>query len=192
MRERRNNISNQEYLHAAKNCAEIIITNKLLDNCQKIALYLSQDNELDLYLLLEHCLKLKKECYLPVLNNNKLDFAIYNHSSTLQTNRYNIPEPVMDNKHSSKISAKELDLVFLPLVAFTKTGQRLGMGGGYYDQTFAFLANSSNNDNNSNNNILKPKLIGVAYDLQCMDQLPADSWDINLNGIITESAYIKI
>lgn len=186
MREKRNSLSNQEYLISAKSCADIIIKSNILNNKQKIAFYLSQDNELDLYILLEHCLVNKKDCYLPVLNNNILNFAKYTHDSKLQSNKFNIPEPDTTHNKNHLISAEQLDLVFVPLVAFTKSGQRLGMGGGYYDQTFAFLQNKSNNK------IIHPVLIGVAYDLQCLDQLPTDSWDINLHGIATENEYIKI
>jgi 5-formyltetrahydrofolate cyclo-ligase len=189
MREKRGRISNQDYLKAAKSCADIIIKNNILDNQQNIAFYLSQDNELDLYLLIEHCLTQKKSCYLPILDNKRLKFAQYTHKSILQSNKYNIPEPVIlsnSQLNNNIIQAKQLDLVFVPLVAFTKSGQRLGMGGGYYDQTFAFLANLSDNNN------IKPRLIGIAYDLQCLDSLPVDSWDINLNGIATESLFIEI
>ena len=146
---------------------------------------LSENNELDLYILIEYCLVNKKQCYLPVLNNNILNFAKYTHDSKLQSNKFNIPEPTLTS-NKDLITADQLDLVFVPLLAFTKAGQRLGMGGGYYDQTFAFLRNPLNNEKDT------PLLIGVAYDMQCLENLPTDSWDINLHGIATENEYIKI
>ena len=186
MRDKRNSLTNQEYLIAAKSCADIIINNNILQHKQKIAFYLSQNNELDLYMLIEHCLINKKECYLPVLNNNILNFAKYTHDSKLKSNKFHIPEPAVTDNKNDLITADKLDLVFVPLVAFTKSGQRLGMGGGYYDQTFAFLREPLNNKKDT------PVLIGVAYGIQCLDHLPTDSWDINLHGIATENEYIKI
>lgn len=116
--------------------------------------------------------------------NNFLSFIEYNKTTKFQYNKYNIPEPIASND-SSFINPQQLDVVFVPLVAFTKLGQRLGMGGGYYDRTFAFLANSSNNI------LEKPLLIGVAYDFQCLDYLPHQDWDIKLYGIATQSTFYK-
>jgi 5-formyltetrahydrofolate cyclo-ligase len=73
-----------------------------------------------------------------------------------------------------------LDLVFVPLVAFDKEGHRLGMGGGYYDRTFAFKTKHSH--------LKGPKLIGLAHDFQLQSQLPVMPWDIPLNAVITEAA----
>lgn len=175
---------------AAKQCCEIILSNKLTNpkNYSHIAFYISHDNELNLEYILKYCLENHIKAYLPVLNNKKLDFVEFNHHTKFKNNIYNIPEPIASNKNSY-IDPKHLDLIFVPLVAFTKSGARLGMGGGYYDRTFAFLANSNNN---INNDIGKPILIGVAYDVQCIENLPIDSWDINLHGIVTESSLINI
>lgn len=191
LRQRRRSISKQESLRAAKDCCEIIIKQNILENKQNIAFYLSQDNELDLCFLLEYCLEHNKNCYLPVLDNTALKFAPYTHKSKLINNKYHIVEPLIEDPNSM-LAAQNLDLVFVPLVAFTKSGNRLGMGGGHYDQTFAFLQNLTNHTNNNSTFIIKPILIGIAYELQCVSQLPIDSWDINLNGIVTESEYIKI
>ncbi len=72
--------------------------------------------------------------------------------------------------------AQELDLVFLPLVAFDRVGHRVGMGGGYYDRTFAFVQQMHH----------KPILIGLAYEMQQVDGLPFCTWDIPLDGVLTE------
>lgn len=191
MRAKRNNLDKQYLDLAALLCYKIILKYNLLDNSNKIAFYFANDHELDLKYLLEHCLNQNKQCYLPVLStndthNNTLKFVKYTQNSVLVLNKYNIPEPVYTN--ADVIPAQELDLVFMPLVAFTKKGQRLGMGGGYYDRTFAFLVNSLNNVNNIN--IDKPKLIGIGYDIQCIENLKTEKWDIGLHGVATESEFL--
>ena len=73
--------------------------------------------------------------------------------------------------------SQQLDIIFTPLVAFDDSGNRLGMGGGFYDRTLAGLANKINNT----------AIIGLAYDQQQVDQLPLEAWDIPLPRIITET-----
>ncbi len=70
-----------------------------------------------------------------------------------------------------------------PLVAFDGEGNRLGMGGGYYDQTFGYKSRRRA--------WRKPMLIGVAYEFQRLSSLPARSWDVALDGIVTEKGFQK-
>ena len=67
----------------------------------------------------------------------------------------------------------------MPLVAFDMRGNRLGMGGGYYDRTFAYLLNRRR--------WRRPILIGVAYEFQGVDSLTTRPWDIPLHGVATEA-----
>jgi 5-formyltetrahydrofolate cyclo-ligase len=124
-------------------------------------------------------LKAGKQVYLPVLRNrpsNSLWFTAYRPGDRLVNNCYGIPEPVM---HSRRIVMPwSLDMVFVPLVAFDRSGNRLGMGGGYYDRTFAFRRMRSH--------WRGPKLIGLAHEFQRVEQLLNQVWDIPLDGVITE------
>ena len=65
----------------------------------------------------------------------------------------------------------------MPLVGFDAQRNRLGMGGGFYDRTFAFR-------NNKNN----PYLIALAYEWQHLPKLSKEAWDITPDLIITEKA----
>jgi len=75
-----------------------------------------------------------------------------------------------------------LDIALVPLVAFDDYGRRLGMGGGYYDRTFAYLRHREH--------WRRPKLIGVAFEFQRVAELPAQPWDVPLDGIITEKGLL--
>ena len=103
----------------------------------------------------------------------------YNPDDTLTPNRFGILEPTLEGNRL--IPARNLDLVLVPLVAFDRTGKRLGMGKGYYDQTFAFLKQE--------NTRKMPHLIGLAYGFQEIADLPMDDWDIPLYGIATEQGF---
>ncbi|HBP2722431.1 TPA: 5-formyltetrahydrofolate cyclo-ligase, partial [Pseudomonas aeruginosa] len=94
-------------------------------------------------------------------------------------NRFRISEPLADAGRQRKAWA--LDLVLLPLVGFDEQGGRLGMGGGFYDRSLAYLARRKNGH--------KPTLIGLAHECQKVDRLALASWDIPLAGTVTDAGW---
>jgi 5-formyltetrahydrofolate cyclo-ligase len=78
------------------------------------------------------------------------------------------------------VRAQQLDLVLLPLVGFDESGNRLGMGGGFYDHSLSFLRNRKI--------WRKPNLVGIAHDFQRVDSLEAKPWDMPLEAVITDRA----
>jgi 5-formyltetrahydrofolate cyclo-ligase len=123
-----------------------------------------------------------KYFYLPILQGNEapLLFAPFSNQSEWLNNRFEIPEPVY--KKSELITADALDLVLMPLLGFDKQGNRLGMGGGFYDRTFAFKKQKNS----------KPTLMGIAYDFQEVESLKAEDWDIPLDYMVTESQFTSL
>lgn len=123
-----------------------------------------------------------KQVYLPILSplgDNKLWFAKYEPCEPLFYNQYGIPEPALSKR--KMIRPIQLDLVLAPLVGFDKKGHRLGMGGGYYDRTFAFL--------NYRKSFYKPWFIGLAYHFQQLPSLESHFWDVDLRGVVTENHF---
>ena len=123
----------------------------------------------------------RQQFYLPVLSPYKphgLVFVRWNKQTRFRKNRFNIPEPLI-KKHLMK-SARSLDLVVMPLLAFDATGSRLGMGGGFYDRSFAFKRRNSRH-------IRRPHLTGIAYQFQQTEQLNRQAWDVPLDAISTET-----
>lgn len=110
-----------------------------------------------------------------------LRFAPWRSGDPLVQNRYGIPEP--DLAAESLLAPHDLDVVLVPLLAFNRAGARLGMGGGYYDRSFAFL--------HTPERAPKPLLIGVAYAFQEEAGLPAESWDVGLDWVATEAGMIR-
>ena len=148
-----------------------------------IAFYLPNDGEMDLSPLLHRALAMGKKCYLPVLSplyHNRLWFAPYHDESELALNRFGIPEPIVN--WAGMRPAWTLDLVLTPLVAFDAAGNRLGMGGGYYDRTLAYLTRRRHWH--------KPHLLGTAYAFQQVESLPHEPWDVPLHGVVTETSLL--
>ncbi len=145
-------------------------------------MYLASDSEVDTTPILERAWKLGKEIYLPVLApflHNRLWFTRYETDTPLVRNRFGIAEP--RSVHRQRIPSHALDLVLTPLVGFDAEGNRLGMGGGFYDRSFAFLCRRRH--------WRKPRLVGLAYDFQQLPALPAHRWDVPLNAVATDSGW---
>jgi 5-formyltetrahydrofolate cyclo-ligase len=175
--------------HDRKRYAGLLAKNltktNLFRNSQHIAFYIANDGELDLLPLMKIAWRMKKICYLPILSppfrQNMLYFAPYKQGDPLIPNQYAIPEPKVSPRHWRP--GRSLNLVLTPLVAFDARGNRLGMGGGYYDRTFAYLRN--------HHRWLRPRLVGVAYDFQQVDQLDSAAWDVPLSAIATPGQLIE-
>ena len=143
---------------------------------QTVAVFLSFDGELDTRPLIDQLWRAGKRVYLPVLHPfspGNLLFLHYHPSSDLVVNRLNIREPKLDVRDVLPLS--QLDVLVTPLVAFDAAGQRLGMGGGFYDRTLQ----------NWRQHRLQP--VGYAHDCQQVDALPTEQWDIPLPAVITPS-----
>ena len=78
------------------------------------------------------------------------------------------------------LKPEDLHAVILPVLGFTADGLRLGMGGGYYDRSFAFRQHTP----------VPPLLIGAAYANQELDVLDAQNWDVRLDAVATERGWI--
>jgi 5-formyltetrahydrofolate cyclo-ligase len=153
-------------------------------NADRIACFLANDGEPRLDAIIERIWQLGKQCYLPILNTfgrNRLWFALFEPDTPLITNRYGIPEP--DVAHRLWLRPQQMELVLTPLVAFDAQGNRLGMGGGYYDRSFAFLRHRKH--------WRQPRLTGVAFDFQQVEQLPVAHWDVPLYRVITDEGEVK-
>lgn len=165
-------------VQSAKAVAKKVIQEAFFQEAEHIAFYLPIHAELDPRPILKAAEALGKHCYLPVIEPDKpnhLAFMPFKSGTVLVNNRFGIPEPVINP--ALICSAQALDLVFTPLLAFDAQGHRLGMGGGFYDRTFAFLKLISRP--------AKPLLCGLAYDCQELDQINPQPWDVCLDFVIS-------
>jgi len=232
---------------------------------QKIALFLSQDGELDTQPVIDYLWQNTDHAlYLPVLErpnttntagapnavgqpSTKMCFMCYTPESVMVKNHFNILEPVTptvmeaareqvvkptlkstlasvkgetmkpDSEKNSALNNKacvfqgpvegcDLDMVLMPLVAFDLQGNRMGMGGGYYDRAFAFKLQADSQTKSQTksqstqppNSLPQspapktvPQLIGWAHSCQAVNQLNSEVWDVPLDSLITEKGLIE-
>lgn len=176
MRARRRAVPRAERACTARALARNLSASLRIRGVRRVACYLSNDGEMDLSPTIDLLRRRNRRVLLPALHGPTLWFLPYEEDTALVANRFGIQEP--DMAAGRRCPARNLDLVLVPLVAFDTAGNRLGMGGGFYDRTFAYLLRRAV--------WKKPLLIGVAYAFQQVDALPHRSWDVPLDGIATE------
>ena len=171
----------EQALYSEMICKHVVGSN-CFKNAQHIAFYTPVKGEADPLGL--HSLDIaNKSFYLPVLSPQKsfhLIFVKINDETRYKNNIYGIPEPIYTAEDI--MPAEKLDLVIMPLVAVDRAGNRMGMGGGYYDRSFAFKKEPKINS---------PQLLGFAYDFQLLDSLSAEAWDVPLDFITTNQELIE-
>ena len=181
LRALRQQLTDDEQLLAAKNLTTQLIEHKKVISAKNIALYLANDGELNTMPFIQWCWQHHKNIYLPVIHPfcaGQLLFLKFTQNTSMTTNKYGISEPKLNVNHLCLLS--DLDILFTPLVAFDPQGNRLGMGGGFYDRTLsAWFKNSHKNP--------QPRLypVGLAHDCQQVSAINTEIWDIPLPEIIT-------
>ncbi len=177
MRSRRRALDSATRARAAEALTALLTALPCYRSAQHLSAYVAVDGEVDTNPLLQQAHRDGKHIYLPVLSAEHADvlqFHRWTPASEMLNNRLQIPEP-----HTSGVGGIQpsmLDLVLTPLVAFDSSGNRLGMGAGFYDRTFAFLKTGGD----------KPWMLGLAYEFQCLDHLEKASWDVPLAAVVTE------
>ena len=150
-------------------------------------LYAAVRGELDTSLLFAHATEAGKQvlfprCIPPAVGDpcGRMELAFCVNAHQLLPGSYQIPEPDPAVCPAVKAVDLALDLALIPGVAFSRSGERLGYGGGYYDRFFA--------DSHSSGCLL----IGFCASFQLLDSLPSAEWDIKVDAVCTENGAIFV
>ena len=173
-------LSAEQLAQAAAALAQRILSLDEFLNAHRLAAYFAVNGEIGLDPVIDAALAAGKQVFLPNLDRHALRFAPYFHGQKMRTNRFRLPEPDVDD--SEMLDPDQLDLVLVPLVVFDAERNRIGMGGGFYDRSFAFRKHSART---------APVLIGVAHELQKVDRIIAEEWDVRLDMVVTDRALYK-
>lgn len=173
IRKTRQNLTALDQIRAAQTVTQKALNLITERHAEHIAVYLSFDGEINTRPLTEALWAQRKNVYLPVLHpfcKGHMLFLHYTPETELIPNEFGIPEPRLNVKNILPIH--RLDIIFTPLVAFDKQGNRLGMGGGFYDRTLQDWRHQH----------FIP--VGLAHQCQQVDKLPTENWDIPLFDIL--------
>ena len=175
LRTRRRAIPAATRIAAAQALAERLLALPFMPAAGYVAGYWAMDGEIALHAWQLRLPSALTYC-LPVLGRDKrLRFAPWRPGEPLASNRFGIPEP--DVTASALLEPGTMALVVAPLVGFDASGQRLGMGGGWYDRSFAFRRTHAP----------PPWLVGAAFATQqCEDGITRQPWDVALDAVCTD------
>ena len=141
-----------------------------------IGTYISFRDELDTKKLNQYLLERGLNLALPAIDfqTKEINFFMYHKNTELIENKFSILEP----KNKDKVIFPKI--ILIPLLGYSKSGFRLGYGGGYYDKYL------------SKNDIGDVKKIGIAFSFQEVEEIPVEDHDERLDWILTEKHLYKV
>jgi len=150
-------------------------------NANKIFIYVSYDTELDTKEIINKALEEGKRIFIPRIENKtkSMDAVEITSLDNLEESKYGILEPSIYKK---AIEPNEIDLIIVPGVGFDRCGGRIGYGAGYYDRYFKKI---------NKENLVDIKKVALAYDLQILEQVPMDEFDVPIDYILSENQSIN-
>ncbi|MCL5425772.1 MAG: 5-formyltetrahydrofolate cyclo-ligase [Gammaproteobacteria bacterium] len=177
--------AHEQHLAAQRLCAQLK-TLPEIRRARRLSLYLPVNGEIDPTLILPWLHKRNVKLYLPVLrpfSDNNLWFVAYHADTPMVKNRFGIDEPDLrfSAQRRNRLPAWALDTLIVPLVGFDAKANRMGMGGGFYDRSLAFMHRSGPS----------PTLIGVAHACQQVASLPIEPWDIPLQAVVSDQDIVR-
>jgi len=178
MRAERRALSAEERAAAAIGVAANLARLGLPTPGTRVGAYMPMDGELDPGPVLQLARGRGCKLFVPIVtrfSRRQMRFAAFDGMTRMRPNRWGIPEPGRPGIHG-----RWLELALVPCVAFDASGERLGMGAGFYDRHFAFLGSRAA--------WRRPRLLGLAYDFQRLPRIDVRPWDVPLWGVVTERA----
>ena len=131
--------------------------------------------EVDTHELLKKMIRDGKEVIVPVTDFGKgeLLHVRLNNFDHLEENKWGVLEP----ENAQQVKTDRIDLVLVPLLAVDLKGNRLGYGKGFYDR---FLTETN------------AQAFGLVFNDFILEEIPADTFDKRLNGIISENGILAV
>jgi 5-formyltetrahydrofolate cyclo-ligase len=145
-------------------------------DARTVAVYASVRDEPPTRLLLDELQQRQVRLLLPRVTDDGLDWAPYESWTTLVATDRGLLEPTAPAEPGAL--ADFADLVLAPALAVDRRGNRLGRGAGYYDRALAAVPRRG--------------IVGVVFDDEVLDELPADAHDIPVSAALTPSGFVTL
>ena len=186
LRRKRQALSQHEQHMAAQKLCQRLKTLPEIRRARRLSVYLPVKGEIDPTPLIPWLRQRNVALYLPVLrpfSTNQLWFVAYRPDTPMVKNRFGIDEPdaQFSAQRRNRLPAWALDTLIVPLVGFDANANRMGMGGGFYDRSLAFMHRPGPS----------PTLIGVAHACQQVASLPVEPWDVPLQAVVSDQGTVR-
>lgn len=164
----RKSLSEETVSLNSRHIVERILKLKPFQKAEIIALYMAIGGEIRLDPLFSTCWNSGKRTCIPVFDaqTKVYEMAEITSETQFKVGNYGIKEPI----NTPRIPMKEIDLILVPGVAFSRDGKRLGRGGGYYDRLLAGYQGTA---------------VGVAFDEQIVAEIPCEAHDLPVDYVVT-------
>lgn len=177
IRQKRKALHEDEVAKCSELVRRVVLEHEFLKQNRCIASYHSFSGEIDTVEINKALRLAGHHMALPVIHPEEkglMDFYSYEKPEDLILNRFKIPEPVVSAENL--IQPHNLEVVIVPLVGFNEKGERLGMGGGYYDRMLKKIS-------------CECLTLGLAYDFQLIPEIKSQPWDMPLDEVITPTKH---
>lgn len=177
IRQKRKALHEDEVAKCSELVRHVVLEHEFLKQNRCIASYHSFSGEIDTVEINKALRLAGHHMALPVIHPEEkglMDFYSYEKPEDLILNRFKIPEPVVSEENL--VQPHHLEVVIVPLVGFNEKGERLGMGGGYYDRMLKKIS-------------CECLTLGLAYDFQLIPEIKSQPWDMPLDEVITPTKH---
>lgn len=162
----------------AARVAAVLAAERWWSDAAAVAGYVATGGELDPGAALDEARSRGATTCVPVLGDESLRFAAVDDGTRWRPNRYGIDEPA---DPAGFVDVAAIDVVLVPAVAVDRSGNRVGMGAGWYDRTFAERSGAA-----------RPRLVGFVHTEQVVDGLDPAPWDVAVDVIVTPDGVTEL
>ena len=166
IREQKRAMTEAEIVSRSEKLGELFLNTEVYRTAKTLYGYLPYNQEVRTVPMLQQALRDGKKVAVPKIYGDTMKFLYLDDLSRVEKNEMGIPEPVDDTPVADDPTA----LVLMPGVAFTKKGDRMGYGGGFYDR---FLAEEPDHPT-----------LALCYEFQIVDSLPTEEFDIPVDTVL--------
>ena len=163
-------------IQSSKTVLGSLLYHPFLRQKRRICSYMNVRGEINTHEINDFLLKAGHTLARPVMGDRRGHMKFYTVTDLLRLtpNKFSILEPQPDEQ--TLLIPDNVDMILVPLVGFDMQGNRLGMGGGYYDRMLKKVSADC-------------LCIGLAYDFQCVEEIPIEDWDMPLDEVITPTGH---
>ena len=159
-------MTEEQIVSKSEQLGELFAESELYKNAKTIYGYLPYNQEVRTVAMLEQAIRDGKKVAVPKCYGDTMNFIYMDDLSKVESGYAGIPEPIADDPVADDKTA----LVLMPGMAFTKNGDRMGYGGGFYDK---FLAAEPEHPT-----------LALCYDFQMVESLPTEEYDIPVDCVL--------